>query len=65
MRTKGAAYLPDTLPFIVAVLGAAIGLVTAWLGGELVFRLGVAVDDHAGLDAPNSLARAGAVEVKV
>ena len=63
MRVDGAAYLPDTLPFIVALLGAAIALVTAWLGGELVYRLRVAVDDDAGLDASNSLAEEGAVEV--
>jgi len=64
MRTSRAAYLPDILPFIVALLGAALALVTAWLGGELVFRLRVAVDDDAGLDASNSLAREGAVEVR-
>lgn len=64
MRVDGAAYLPDTLPFLVAVLGAAIALVTAWLGGELVYRLGVAVDDDAGLDASNSLGREGVVDVK-
>ena len=64
MRTSRAAYLPDIQPFIVALLGAALALVTAWLGGELVFRLRVAVDDDAGLDASNSLAREGAVEVR-
>jgi uncharacterized membrane protein len=64
MRTNDAAYLPDTLPFIVALVGAGIALVTAWLGGELVYRLRVAVDDDAGLDASNSLGREGAVEVK-
>lgn len=36
----------------IAVLGA---LVTGWLGGELVDRLGVGVDRGAHLDAPNSL----------
>ncbi len=35
--------------------GAGLALVTAWLGGELVDRLGVGVDDHANLDAPSSL----------
>jgi uncharacterized membrane protein len=64
MRTKGAAYLPDTSPFIAALLGAGIALVTAWLGGELVFRLRVAVDDDAGLDASSSIAREGVVDVK-
>lgn len=36
----------------VALLGA---LVTGWLGGELVDRLGVGVDRGAHLDAPSSL----------
>jgi len=63
MRADGAAYLPDVLPFLVAFLGAGIALVTAWLGGELVYRLRVAVDDDAGLDASNSLAREGVVDV--
>jgi hypothetical protein len=35
--------------------------VTAWLGGELVYRLRVAVDDDANLNASNSLAREGVV----
>lgn len=46
-------------PSVVAVLfmlaGAALSLVTGWLGGELVDRLGVGVDDGANLDAPSSL----------
>jgi uncharacterized membrane protein len=55
MRTSDPAYLPDTTPFLVGLLGAAIALVTAWLGGELVYRLRVAVDDGANLDASSSL----------
>jgi uncharacterized membrane protein len=35
--------------------GIALALVTAWLGGELVTRLGVGVDPGANLNAPNSL----------
>lgn len=35
--------------------GVALALITAWLGGELVSRLGVGVYDGANLDAPNSL----------
>jgi hypothetical protein len=30
-------------------------LLTGWLGGELVERLGIGVDNGAHLDAPNSL----------
>ena len=39
----------------LALGGAALALVTAWLGGELVSRLGVGVDEHAGVDASSSL----------
>jgi uncharacterized membrane protein len=39
----------------LSLSGAALSLVTAWLGGELVSRLGVGVYDDAGLDAPSSL----------
>lgn len=52
------------MPDPVAVPGAAIGLsvtgfllalVTGWLGGELVDRLGVGVDEGANVNAPSSL----------
>lgn len=39
----------------MALVGLALSLVTAWLGGELVDRLGVGVSDTAHLDAPSSL----------
>lgn len=39
----------------LSVAGTALALVTGWLGGELVDRLGVGVDDGAHLDAPNAL----------
>ncbi|WP_431095116.1 DUF2231 domain-containing protein [Polaromonas aquatica] len=35
--------------------GVALALVTAWLGGELVARLGVGVDEGASVNAPSSL----------
>ena len=35
--------------------GLALGAVTAWLGGELVDRMGVGVDEGANLNAPSSL----------
>ena len=46
---------PSTVAISVALVGGAIRLYTAWLGGELVERMGVAVDDGAHLDAPSSL----------
>lgn len=39
----------------IEVVGVAILGISAWLGGELVDRLGVGVDRDAGLDAPSSL----------
>ncbi|RKN48699.1 DUF2231 domain-containing protein [Micromonospora endolithica] len=39
----------------IEVVALAILGVSAWLGGELVDRLGVGVDREAGLDAPSSL----------
>lgn len=41
----------------ILLSGAAVllALVSGWLGGELVDRLGVGVDDGAHLDAPSSL----------
>lgn len=64
LRSSAASHLPDGLPFALEVLGAGIALITAWLGGELVYRLRVAVDDDAALDASSSLERDGALEVK-
>lgn len=43
------------LALAFALAGAAISVLTGWLGGELVDRLGVGVDDDANLDAPASL----------
>ncbi len=54
-RLNDAAYLPELAPLLLGVIGAMIALVTAWLGGELVYRLRVGVDDGANVDASNSL----------
>lgn len=63
-RLSAPAYLPNLTPLIFGLLGAGLALVTAWLGGELVYRLRVGVDDDAGLDASNSLEREGRIEVE-
>lgn len=41
--------------FILSLVGVALALVTGWLGGEMVDRLGVGVDTGAHLDSPSSL----------
>jgi uncharacterized membrane protein len=65
MRREDPTYLPDNiLPLVVGLLGAGLALFTAWLGGELVYRLRVAVDDDAGLDASSSLSASGVADVE-
>jgi uncharacterized membrane protein len=46
---------PPTEAVVAGLIGAGMAVVTGWLGGELVGRLGVGVDDGAHLDAPSSL----------
>lgn len=46
---------PGTVALLLSVMGVGLSALTGWLGGELVERLGVGVDDGAHLDAPNSL----------
>lgn len=48
-------YLPSTLALVLSFLGFALAGVTGWLGGELVDRLSVGVDDGANLNASSSL----------
>jgi uncharacterized membrane protein len=40
---------------MLSFMGAGLALLTGWLGGELVDRLGVGVDDGAHPNAPSSL----------
>ena len=46
---------PDGEAFIFSFLGFVLALGTGWLGGELVDRLAVGVDDGAHLNSPSSL----------
>ena len=46
---------PGPVAFILSLIGVALAVVTGWLGGELVDRLGVGVDRGANLNAPSSL----------
>jgi len=55
--SRDTAYAPGLGSIAFSFAGALLALFTAWLGGELVARLGVGVDDDANLDAPNSLGR--------
>ncbi|MGH7523185.1 MAG: hypothetical protein ACREK8_02665 [Gemmatimonadales bacterium] len=46
---------PSSLAFVLELVGLALAWLTGWLGGELVDRLGVGVDDGANVAAPSSL----------
>lgn len=54
LRREDPAH-PAMIAIGLGVAAAALATTTAWLGGELVGRLGVGVDDGASLDAPSSL----------
>ncbi len=46
---------PSATAVGLSLLGASLSLGTAWLGGELSYRLGVGVDTDANLNASSSL----------
>lgn len=52
---RDAPTAPGALEIGLTAAGVVLSLVTGWLGGELVDRLGVGVDEGANLDAPSSL----------
>ena len=53
--TRIIAYEPSTLALVCSFAGFLLAGVTGWLGGELVDRLSVGVDEGASLNAPSSL----------
>lgn len=54
LRVDEPSHVATGLALALALGGAAIAVLTGWLGGELVGRLGVGVDGDAHLDAPAS-----------
>jgi uncharacterized membrane protein len=55
IRSDIPGYAVNAAALTLEVVAFALLAVTAWLGGELVDRLGVGVDDGANVNAPNSL----------
>lgn len=55
LRANADAWRPNTLALLCSFVAVAIAVVTGWLGGELVERLAVGVDEGAHIDAPSSL----------
>ena len=56
---------PAAIAYVLSFAGAGLALFTAWLGGELVSRMGIGVYDGANPDAPTSLARHPAPQERV
>lgn len=46
---------PTVWALVCSFAAVVLAVATAWMGGELVERLGVGVDEGAGVDAPSSL----------
>ena len=55
LRRAAAGFAPDTPALFLSFAGFLGILVTAWIGGELVYRLRVGVDLNADFNAPSSL----------
>jgi uncharacterized membrane protein len=53
---------PGTAALVLSFAGVILALVTGWLGGELVDRLGVGVDEGAHLNARSSLSNLPATQ---
>ncbi|WP_375446638.1 DUF2231 domain-containing protein [uncultured Fibrella sp.] len=63
-RRDEADYLPSLVALGSSFAGFLLAAITGWLGSELVERLGVAVDDHANLNAPSSLSGRSAADAQ-
>jgi uncharacterized membrane protein len=57
IRVGGERHEPGAGTFVLQVIAVLIAGGAAWLGGELVDRLGIGVDPEANPDAPSSIAR--------
>ena len=60
LRRDNVDFVPDSPALMLSFAGTALALVTAWIGGELVYRLGVGVDPGANVNAPNSITEGSA-----
>jgi uncharacterized membrane protein len=55
LRRGDPNFVPGGFALLLSIVGIGLALITAWIGGELVYRLGVAVDPGANVNAPSSL----------
>ncbi|WP_323135692.1 DUF2231 domain-containing protein [Micromonospora peucetia] len=57
VRASAVNWEPSVLALVCSFAGIILSGMTAWLGGELVERLGIGVSDDAGVNASSSLSR--------
>lgn len=62
LRFDGNPGAPGVAAIVLSFLAVGVGGFAAWLGGELVGRLGVGIDHGANLNAPNSLSGKAATD---
>jgi uncharacterized membrane protein len=62
LRRGNVDFAPNSLALFLSFAGVGLALITGWLGGELVYRLGVMVDPNANLNAPSSLSDQSAAD---
>jgi uncharacterized membrane protein len=55
LRWTTPGHEAPAVAFVLELCGLALGVVTGWLGGELVDRLGIGVDEGAHANAPSSM----------
>jgi uncharacterized membrane protein len=61
---RGNPDTPGMNAIVIGIVALVFGLVAAWLGGELVYRMSVGVDFDAHVDSPSSLSGRPAKENK-
>ena len=55
LRRRNSNFVPDSRARLLSLTGLTLAGITSWIGGELVYRLGVGVDPGANVNAPSSL----------
>jgi uncharacterized membrane protein len=55
LRLNAGGWTPTAWALICSFVGIAFAVVAAWLGGELVDRLAIGIDEGANPNAPSSL----------
>jgi uncharacterized membrane protein len=55
LRAGADGWVPGVWALVCSFVGVALAAVAGWLGGELVDRLAIGIDEGAHPDAPNSL----------